>query len=39
LQELTDKDPAVRGAAEAEIDKLDDPAAVPMLTVNGSPTN
>ncbi len=31
LEELTDKDPAVRGAAEAALDKLNDPAAVPLL--------
>lgn len=31
LQELADKDPAVRGAAEAALDRLHDPAAVPML--------
>jgi HEAT repeat protein len=31
LQKLTDKDPAVRGAADAALDKLDDPTAVPML--------
>jgi HEAT repeat protein len=31
LQDLNDKDPAVRGAAEAALDKLDDPTAVPML--------
>jgi HEAT repeat protein len=31
LQQLTDKDPAVRGAAEAALDKLNDPTAVPAL--------
>ncbi|MGB7283071.1 MAG: HEAT repeat domain-containing protein [Candidatus Acidiferrum sp.] len=31
LQHLTDKDPAVRGAAEAALDKLTDPSAVPLL--------
>jgi HEAT repeat protein len=31
LQQLTDKDPAVRGAAEAALDKLTDPSAVPPL--------
>jgi HEAT repeat protein len=31
LQQLTDKDPAVRGAAEAALDKLTDPSAVTPL--------
>jgi HEAT repeat protein len=31
LRELADKDPAVRGSAEAALDKLQDPAAVPLL--------
>jgi HEAT repeat protein len=31
LQQLTDKDPAVRGAAQAALDKLTDASAVPQL--------
>jgi HEAT repeat protein len=31
LQQLADNDPAVRGSAEAALDKLNDPTAVPLL--------